>query len=167
MSKMRKIKIIGEISWESFEAFSDQLDELEFKSSKLIIIELASDGGDAKAALAFSAKIRRAHSTTSIIAYGNVASAAVIILASAKHRYISKDAWVMVHEENVGSALNDLELHAAEREVRQLRMLENQWSCLLASMTKTSAGKWEAMHKATTYLDAWECLELGLVDEVL
>lgn len=165
MSSIRKIYVVGDISWEAYERFSKKLTELELLNKYgPIFLELASDGGDAHAALAFSARIRLSSCEILITALGNVASAAVLILASGDHRRISEESWVMVHEDSAELAGSVVEL---ERESTQLRRMEEQWAKLLKENTGTKKSEWEEMHKKTTYLTAQECLELGLVDEVI
>lgn len=166
MATRRKLYIIGPIDWETYAAFSEALDTLEQESSrKDVEIELASDGGDAHAALAFSARISKSPCNINITGTGFVASAAVLILASGTNRKIANTTWVMVHEE-VGQVdfANVVEL---EREAKQCRSLENQWNNLLACMTLASAEYWGKLHKETTHLTAKDCLDLGLVDEVI
>lgn len=163
MKLERRLYITGDISFDAYEAFSKQLRVLELRSTKSVIVELASDGGDAHAALAFSSRIRMSHCNITILAMGNVASAAVLILASGHHRIMAKEAWVMVHED---SATHEGTITALEREAKQCRRLEDQWNALMEKYTTTSKELWAHMHKATTYLDAKECLVFDLIDEV-
>lgn len=160
---MSKLYIVGEISWEAYEKFSRELTKLEITSSE-IEIELASDGGDSHAALAFSARIRKCTKDVHITAFGNVASAAVLILASGDNRRITSECHVMVHEDQ---ATLEGSVSSLTTEIKQLRVMENQWAELLSYMTITSAADWRKLHKHTTYLSAAECLELGLVDEII
>lgn len=163
--KRKRLFIVGEISFESYKEFAAELGEAESERCTQVDVELFSDGGDAHAALAFFSRIKGSSCEVRIIALGNVASAAVLILASGDYRVMTKEAWVMVHEEQceLPGSVSDL-----ERETKQLRRLEDQWSDLLHKYTKTThPGVWSEMHKQTTYLDADECLELGLVDEVI
>lgn len=161
---MKKLYIVGEINYEAYQKFSESLTELEDKGFKYIAIELVSDGGDAMAALAFSSRIRNTNCDITIIALGNVASAATLILASGDFRMMSKDAWVMVHEDSgeVSGTVSEM-----EREVKHLRALEYQWNDLLFKLTNTEARVWQDYNKRTTYLNAEECLKLGLVDKLI
>lgn len=162
----KHIKIIGDISWENYKAFTTQLKDLEDKSNKdeEIVIELSSDGGDAHVALAFAARIRLSPFNITIMAMGNVASAAVLVLASGDKRIMSKECWAMVHEDSAELSGTVVDL---ERESAQLRKMETQWCSLLAEKTHTKADVWNKMHKKTTYLQANECLKLGLIDGVI
>jgi ATP-dependent protease ClpP protease subunit len=165
----RRIAIIGEINTEAYAKFSDELYEIEneFKGkeeSHYITLELSSEGGSAELALAFSDRIRTSTMAIYVKAYGLVASAAVLILASGDKRYMAKNAWVMVHEEGL-----ELEgdVSGVEKQVKHYRRLEDQWAYLLSSMTETSIEEWNKLHKAETYLNAKQCLELGLIDKVI
>ena len=163
----RKLYIIGPIDWESYATFSEDLDTLvDENNKKPITIELASDGGDAQAALAFYDKIRNCVCDVTVIGTGSVASAAVLILAAGDYKVLTRSAWVMVHEEVITEASYHSVTHG-ENEFKHYRALENQWNYLLSICTSTSADKWGQMHKCTTYLTAQDCLALGLVDRIL
>lgn len=171
----RRIAIIGEINDEAYLKFSDELSEFENEckgkeGESYVTFELSSEGGSAALALAFSARIRTSPVAIYIKAYGLIASAAVLILASGDKRYMTKEAWVMVHEEQFvdddhGSLSGSLE--AVEKITKHYRRLEDQWSYLLASMTTATIEEWTKLHKAETYLNAKQCLELGLIDKVI
>lgn len=161
----RKIYITGPIDEASYLAFSKRLTVLEEQDEiEPIEIELYSFGGEAYSALAFAARMRNSRCHLVVRAHGLVASAAVIILAAGKHREMTKEAWVMVHEdagEHEGSVtmLEGLAVHA--------RRLELQWNQLLEELTGTTAKKWMDLHAATTYLNAKQCLRLGLIDRIV
>lgn len=166
---MNRIAIIGEINTEAYLKFSDELYEIEneLKGKEefgFVELELSSEGGSAELALAFSARIRTSPIAVYVKVYGLVASAAVLILASGDKRYMTKEAWVMVHEEGL-----ELEgdVSSVEKQAKHYRRLEDQWAYLLASMTTTGIQKWNELHKAETYLNAKQCLELGLIDKVI
>lgn len=157
------IRISSELSMETFNAFSKKLRKLE-STDDGVIIELSSPGGDSYAALAYSALIRRSSLNVEVQAFGLVASASVLVLAAGDIRSMSKEGWVMVHENSGTLEGNVLEL---EREAAQLRRLEVQWAKILEELTKAHSAVWTAMHKETTYLDAEQCLALGLVDRII
>lgn len=161
----RIIKIIGPIDVDAFRLFSDQMEMLlQVDRSKAITIELYSEGGDVHIALAISAMIHRCPAPVQAIVYGYVASAATLVLASAKYRVMTKEAWVMVHEISLEF---DEPLGSAQRELDQYARLENQWDDLLEKYTGTSAKDWAKLHKNTTYLSAEACKKLGLVDKII
>lgn len=140
------------------------MDRLEALGNSAIIVEISSEGGSAYDALAFVGRMRNSPCDVYITAFGYVASAAVIILAAADHRAITAESWVMVHEDSGKINGHVFEL---ERQAAHLRRMEKQWNGLLARYTKASEAAWADMHKATTHLTAVECLNLGLVDEII
>lgn len=160
----RHINLISEISDLTFIAFKDELRQLESESDKPIYIDLSSEGGDAYAALSFAALLRMSKCDTIITGYGLIASAAVLVLASGTKRRMTKESWVMVHEDS-GRVKGELKL--MEVEVKHMREMETQWCKLLADVTTTSFELWTKLHKRTTYLGAKQCLDLGLIDEVV
>lgn len=162
--KSRTIHLIGAITDETFDVFCRQMTELEGVNGDDITIVLSSPGGEAYAALAFSARIRRSTCFTNIRAYGLVASAAVLVLAAGTHRFMSHEAWLMVHEDQLEG------LGGSVTEVRKASevfdRLEDQWAVLLARRSKTKAEVWRRLHKETNYLTAKECKKLGIIDYI-
>ena len=170
---MSKLYIIGDIDWDSYKEFTQQLAVLEGKN-KTIYVELASDGGLAYAALAFASRIRLSTSKIHIHASGNVASAAVLILAAGHYRTMAKEAWVMLHEdlgeyEPMKGEVTSLEaqLKKQQVEIKQLRRLEDQWDVLLETYTGSSKETWHKFHQNTTYLTADDCQFHGLIDKII
>lgn len=160
----RKLYIVGEISSESYTQFTKELAALERQSLKNIVLELASEGGDAYMSLAFASRIRRSPCDITIIGNGLVASAAVLILACGDKRYMTKETWLMVHEEtgDITGSVHDL-----EPTVTHYRKMENQCNAILAEVSKTSAEQWATFHKATTYFSAVDCLRLGVIEGII
>lgn len=164
MALRRKININGAIDNVSFLEFSKRLTALEAAGEGDIEVELHSEGGEAYAALAYAGRIRTSKCRIVIRAYGLVASAAVLILASGDIRCLEETAWVMVHEDEGSS---EGSVSSIEASAKQLRRMETQWYDLLESLTDTSAEVWGKLHKDTTYLTAEECLTLKLVDKII
>lgn len=160
----RTIRIIGAIDETAFKDFCEKLSDMEKDQKRPILIELSSGGGSAYDALAFAGRIRAAPGPVIITAYGLVASAAVIILAAGKHRKMTRESWVMVHEDSgkLKGTVVDL-----ERESTHMRRLEDQWCALLEEFTGFPAQSWSDMHKKTTYLSAQQCKDYGLVEEIV
>jgi len=159
-----RIHIIGDITHEAFVDFDTALCTAEEANEEVEVI-LSSDGGNAQIALAFFDRIQSADVTVTIVGTGLVASAAVLILAAGHKRQITKNAWVMVHEESLSDLSGDVT--AIEREAKQLRSYENQWTALLASVTRTSAEQWTHLHKAEVHIPALQCLAYGLIEEII
>lgn len=163
---VRKLYITGEITTESYLAFSKRLSHMERDSKHLPIeIELVSEGGSTYDALAYCGRMRTSPCNLHVKAYGLVASAAVLILAAGDHRSMSSEAWVMVHEDSVAEVEGSVT--EMEKLTKQLRSLENQWSFLLAGRTSAEKSIWDKLHKDTTFLTAVECKALGLIEEIV
>lgn len=162
---MRIVRVIGLIDEDSFATFSADLSELE-KSEKPIEIELNSGGGNDFDALAFVSRIRRSPCTINVTGVGFVASAATMILVSGTgRRRLCKDAWVMLHESH--ERLRGMTSHLAA-EVRRLQRAEDHWCRLMEEYTGTKASYWRDLNsQGDTYLTAVECLEYGMIDEIV
>jgi len=155
------INLIGDIDEDMLTSFSEALRSTD---SKKIQIQLHSAGGDAHAALAIVSLMRLSKRYITVIGMGYVASAATLILAAGNKRLLTQESWVMVHEDSgeVSGSVSNL-----EAEVRQLRRMENQWNNLLEHYTGTKATEWDHIHLNDTYLTPQECLDLGLIDEIV
>ena len=162
--KSARMFLIGEISSATYEEFSKELRQHELAKKDKVYLELTSEGGDAYVSLAFADRIRRSSVPIHIIGSGLVASAAVVILASGHHRSMTKESWLMVHEETESI---EKEVHDAEVSIKQLRRMEDQADRLLAEKSNLTAKEWKEYHKNTTYFSAAECKKIGLIEEVI
>lgn len=163
---IKRMYLIGDITYEAYETFTKELSNLERgpANPKKIILELSSMGGDAYVSLAFYSRIRNSKIPIHIIGNGFIASAAVLILAAGHTRAMTKESWVMVHEE---SEEMNCEVHQAERMIKHQREMENQADRILEERTGTPAKEWKDMHTMTTYLTSQECLDTGLIGEIV
>ena len=171
MSKYKpsKIYLHGDVDTDMYTVLSQGLDEAEANAPKdfkgYIDIELVSDGGSAYDAIAMHDRIINCPFNIRITGSGLVASAAVLILAAGDHRVLTKNSWVMVHEDSV-VGVEDKQVHEVEKEVKHYRRLEDQWCQLLHNSTYTDLDMWAKLHKDETYLTPKECLALGLIEEI-
>lgn len=162
--KIGKILLIGSVDEAMHKDFTEKLQELANRGIKKVNIILNSAGGSVTDALAIVSTMRTHRMfgfKFTIIAQGAIMSAATLILAAGDKRIITEESWVMVHESSVKLKGN---VSVLEKELSQLRRMEVQWCDLMAKYTMTSAKEWARMNKETTYLDADECLRLGLAD---
>ncbi len=167
MDYSRKINIIGDIDEEMYSAFVDSLDGMsEIDPDCDITIELSSHGGDAMIAIAIFDRIRLHKGEVTVIAIGPVFSAAVLILAAGDKRLMTKNSWVMLHEDTV-VVDEDMRVSQVERQSKNARLLEEQWNRLLASKSRRINDFWRNSHVIETYMTADECKECGLVDKVV
>ena len=160
----RIINLHGTIETSMYTEFSNHLRILENQSKAPVIIDLLSEGGDVHSAFAIYDRLQESSVKFHVIGRGLVASAAVLILVGGDKRYLSKNAWVMVHEES-GEFSGNVTL--LEKETSQLRAMETQWNDLMQKHTSVPKETWAKMHKDTTYLSAKECLALRMIDGVL
>ena len=161
----RLIKIIGSIGPDSYREFSDQMDVLEQESKADIKIELFSDGGDAEAGLAFYSRIRASTCYVIVMGIGLVASAATIILVAGEGRLMYPEAWFMTHEDGLTKftgKVTDIEAMA-----NAMRRQEKQWNKILEERTGVHADVWANWNRTDRYFTAQECLELGIIDEIV
>lgn len=161
------IQIIDEINYDSYKEFSRLLRKAEQNRVGKVTIELMSEGGSAYAALAFFDRIKSSDLSVTVVGTGIVASAATLILAAGHRRCMTKNAWVMVHEDSAADVRKHMSVSQAETELGHNRTMENQWNDLLASVTRTDAPTWDSMNKKVSYLTAAQCLELGLIEEIV
>lgn len=160
-----RIQIVGSIDEDMYREFSEKLHEFEAKKVRDVFVELSSVGGHAYDALAFYSRMRLSPCNITVLAYGLVASAAVLVLAAGDRRLMTKEAWVMVHEDSVHKFSGDVE--EVEKAAKQLRVSEDQWNVLLEDRTGTVWSHWEKLHKAEVFLTAMTCLNLNLVQEIV
>lgn len=168
-----KLYIIGDIDEENYREFSQKLTKLErnhklfpevFKND-IVSVELNSAGGNAIDALAFFSRMRTSPFKFDITLHGCAMSAAVLVLAAGDIRRMAKESWVMVHEDS--DTVKNAFVKDIEKKGAQLRLLEEQWNELLASRTKANKDTWHHLHDDETYLNAEECLAIGLVEEII
>lgn len=136
------------------------------KTNEPVSIILSSGGGSAYDAIAIHDRLLLHLGPVNIHCYGTAFSAALLVLAAGTHRTMTPNSWVMAHEDLTDVTKHD-KVTEAEKRLAHGRRLEQQWCKLLADATKTSVEEWEELHKNETYLSATECLELGLIDEIL
>lgn len=161
----RRIRITGEIQDGYFDLIDSCLSELERVSKKTITVVISSPGGCPYMALAIVGRIKR--STCKIITegYGQIMSAAVLILACGDVRRVSKYSWFMHHKSSyrVEGSHDDIKETVAEMD-RQ----ERTWSKWMADLSKKDEKYWiNCCKKKDFYLDSEQCLEHGIIDEVI
>lgn len=161
-----KLYITGDITMESFNEFSMRLRECELEGDKVVQLEIISEGGDAYAGLAYFDRIRNSKVEIRGVATGLVASAASIIFIACHKRFMTKNAWLMVHEDTL-SGIDDKKVSEIEKEARHARRMEDQWCELFNSVTIISKDYWAGLNRCETYLSSSDCDFLGILDGVV
>lgn len=161
---MRRITIHGEITDETFSRFSKKLTKLAALDNSPIVLELHSEGGSPYAALAIYGRIVSSSVPVHVVAFGAVMSAATIILAAGHKRSMAPESWFMTHlSESKAEGNFKSQKRAAEQAYRE----ELQWAEILSKHSLLSAKEWYNMSINTTYLSAQQCLQYGLIDNIL
>ncbi len=162
------IKLIGSIDEDMLKFFIKCVNILvNSKKQKKIQVLIHSGGGEALVGIAIVEYMRLFQEQGvkfETVALGDCSSAATIILASGDTRKITKESWVMVHEDSgeVSGSVSEMEV-----EVRQKRRLEDQWVRIFQEKTGLTASFWQDKNKNTTYLSASQCYGNGVVDEII
>lgn len=166
--KYYHLQIIGSIDNEALLHLAEGFTAIETaEPTRPVMITLSSEGGDAYAALGMYSLIRQSKLHITVKAVGQVMSAATIVLAGADHRIMSKDCWFMVHDDDdPANRVRRSDLKALTSESQHYELLEWQWAEVLARHSELSKEEWRRLSKETTYYDAYECINLGLVDEL-
>lgn len=163
--KDRTIQITGNIEEGGFDFIDSALSELERGSRKAVTIKINSPGGSVYEALAMVGRLQNSKCQIITEGYGQIMSAAILILAAGDKRRISKFAWAMNHEASytINGRHSDV-----KDEIAQMEREEKMWCDTMAEMSGMNAEFWyKTSHKTNFYLTATECKNLGLVDEII
>ena len=162
--KARTINLVGEICDQTFNLIDMALTELESLSRKRIVLKLNSNGGCPNQATAILSRIRESKCTVDVKGYGQVASAATIILAGTKgRRSISKYSEFLWHS---GGYELDGTHEQNKAYVDQFEIECKRWAKYMGMFTLIDAKKWYKWSGEEKYLTANDLLQLGVVDEI-
>lgn len=163
----RIIMLCGEINDEVASSIVSQLLYLEsLDSSQDIYMYINSPGGSVSAGLAIYDTMNFVKCDVSTISIGLSASMGAFLLAAGEpgKRCALKNSEIMIHQPLGGTSgqASDIEI-TTKHIIRQKEKL-NQ---LLADMTKQSLRKIKKDTDRDYFMNAYEALEYGLIDEVL
>lgn len=134
-------------------------------------ITLNSHGGDEGCGRAIAGMIHKfnsdaddVHWSINTIGFGDIQSAAVIIFAAGKKRYLSKFATIMVHESTTEIEGNAT---AMKKNAKQMEADEKFWCDRMQDLTGTDSKIWLKLHEDETYLRPEEALKLNLATELI
>lgn len=162
----RTIRLVGPIDEDMYLRFSEELSALEADYSlQPVHIELNSPGGEAASGMAIADRLRCSSVPVHITVYGNASSAATVILAAGDYRSMSPSSFFMVH--NSTASFKRLDCDGLRARADQMEREEQQWADLLAELSDTPSEVWRKLSKAETHLDARQCLQLGICDNIL
>jgi len=161
----RVIQVTGVIDQGDFDYLDAALNEMERKSKAAITIRINSPGGSVYEALAMVGRMKKSKCQIITEGYGHIMSAAVLLLSGGDKRRISRYAWAMHHEASyiIGGTHSDV-----KEEIEQMEREENMWATWMEEFSTHDKEYWrDICRKKNFYLTADECIEHGIVDEVI
>lgn len=129
-----------------------------------IHLRVNSNGGSLFDGIAVMDRIRTLKSQVYTYVEGGAASAATLITVVGKKRFIGKHSMMLIHQL---SSFNQGNFEQLEDEQANNRRLMNVIKDVYKTYTKLPMKKLDEILKRDLWLTAQECLEFGLVDEIL
>lgn len=168
-----KIYFYCEVSKASVKALFMRMNELElslanesvkFGFSPVIELHIHSEGGDLLAGMAAHDVLRASKATIHTYIEGEASSAASLIALAGKRRYITANSLVLIHQLRTmfSGKHTDLKDELASSNKMMRCMID-----IYVRSTRMKRGQVNRMIKREEYLTSRECVELGIVDEVI
>lgn len=161
----RIITITGSIEEPLFDFVDAALSEMEHTSKRGVTIRIHSGGGCVYEALAIIGRLRSAKvSKITTEGYGQIMSAATMLLACGDERKINKYAYFMHHESSYG-----LTGRASEHKdmLEQVEKEENDWAIWMANFSQKTKKFWkESGCRKDAYFTPAQLIKLGVADAV-
>jgi len=157
------IGVVDQINiWNDFIVLKDTTD------IRLVKLFISSPGGGAFDGLGIADQIERAKDMGFEVeahASGIVASAAVPIFAVCTRRYAAPGTIFMVHQTSMFKfGMENAQDIRAQNELMEL--LRDRYLGKLVQYSDLTRDQWEAMEKKTTWFNADQAMQYGLVDEI-
>ena len=163
--KRRIIHLSGEIAASDGERVWTLL---QYLGPDPVELHLNTPGGDVDSMYAIHDAIRR-HGSVTVIGYGMVCSAGVLLLACGHHRKVTESCVLMSHESH-STGSEDLGFRAS-KDRRKFDDWQHEWWCeLMARYSPNDAAWWRKTteRKAEHWLLGGKAIvEAGLADEVV
>ena len=160
----RSITLTESIEYPMFDFIDAAMSRLELESEKDIKIKIYSPGGGVYNALAIIGRIRNSKCKIITEGYGQIMSAATIILAAGDYRRISEFSWYMHHESQYGIEGRHSEI---KNYVEQCDKEEKQWAEIMARFSKKDVDFWlNTGVGLDEYMTPQELMEYGVIDEI-
>tara|TARA_B100000902_G_C27190959_1_gene853914 strand:- start:113 stop:709 length:597 start_codon:yes stop_codon:yes gene_type:complete len=130
-----------------------------------INLKITSYGGDVYAMLGTIDYFKTLPVKVNTQCVGACMSAAAVILACGTgKRTMTKNSTVMVHE---GSAFESGKTSDVLKGADHLKKLQSNINRIMAEVTNKDQDFWDKVSQHDTYLTAEECLDYGIVDEII
>jgi ATP-dependent protease ClpP protease subunit len=163
--EQRIITLTEEIDYPMFDVLNEAMSFMESVSKKAITIRIKSQGGAIGDALAIVGRLKSSKCQIITEGYGDVMSAATLILACGDLRKISRYSVFMHHE-----ASYEMEgRHSViKNEMAQFEKEEKQWAKWMSNFSKKNEKFWLTQGTGVNaYFTAEELLGMGVVDEII
>lgn len=164
----RIITMSGEIDEGWFDMVDSGMSLLEAESEEEpITIRLHSPGGLLFEAMAIVGRIKASKCHVVTEGYGEIMSACCLLLAAGDTRRLSKYAWFMWHEPNMGIA-SGTRMSEVVHSAKQLEKEWDRWCGWMAEFTGKEQAFWVKTGKhLDKYFTPDEAKDVGVVDEVV
>lgn len=160
LPESKEIFAFGEID---IEFYTKLMRNISILKKDPFTIYLTSEGGDPSLALGLYDRITALSKEVTIYVYGEVCSAAVIILQAADHRCMSQNSLLMMHDitlEDVGGNVKSLDNLLDITKHQSDKIIE-----ILSSRSSLSKQQLKNKMCSDWYLTSQEALEYGFIDE--
>lgn len=162
--KDRVISIVGDIDEDQFQKVEAAMTLMEAENRTTVTVKINSEGGEVYQAMAIVGRLTSSKCKIITEGYGQIMSAATLILACGDERRISKYSFFMHHEsayevEGKHSEIKDL--------VAQSEKEEELWAQWMSEFTEKESSYWKTTGVGKdAYFTAEELVTLGVADEV-
>ena len=138
---------------------------VNIKPNQDVTLNITSYGGDVYAMLGTIDYFKSLPVKVNTHCVGACMSAAAVILACGTgKRTMTENSTVMVHE---GSAFEGGKTSDVLKGADHLKKLQKNINRILGDVTKKDSSFWEGVSKNDCYFTAEECLEYGIIDEII
>lgn len=164
----REIRLTDEIEEDTGHWFITNLRELERRSQEPVRVLLSTPGGDLAAMFSIHDAIRCSPCPVEVMAYGEVCSAGVLLLACGDSRLVTPSTALMSHESHGGEG--DLGFRASRDRMKYREWQHRYWSELMGRYTPQDSSWWKT--KTERQAEYWllggpAIVEAGLADLVV
>jgi ATP-dependent Clp protease protease subunit len=160
---------VNEFSEEAVKIFLEDITKANNTSQPIIPIYIDSYGGDVYALMAMIDIIESSDKPCATICVGKAMSCGAVLLACGEkgHRYISKNATIMIHDV---SSFSEGKSEEIKSDAAETERLQKQFYKMLDTKCERKDGYFDKLvfnkGRSNLYLDAEQCVKHGLVDEI-
>jgi len=162
----RVLTLTGPIEAPMFDLVDVAMTEFENDNRRGVTVRIHSEGGSVYEALAIIGRLKSSKVTKiTTEGYGQIMSAATMILACGDERKINKYAYFMHHETAYGIEYGKASEHRDILE--QVDKEEKDWATWMSQFSNKSVKFWiESGKRKDAYFNPTELLKLGVADEI-